>query len=273
MEEIFLNIIPTGSHPVCHVSQYDVGRQIKVNLFNGAAAYTLLAGDTLTLNILKPNGENVSVLLDSNTGLTYAYIVTEEIMCDVMGKNVCELRLKNGTKNIGTLNFYIDVEEAIAEVEPIPSNNNFVLFANGKWNEMDDYDLTISETGAENMEIIDGKLHFSDNTGFSIYNKNNKPFLIVISLENMGESNYFYLQSGRCVRGADAKKCMETGTDRYTNYNFTGYYNFDGAVKTHGISEDYADTQALFIAGADFFINQICVFPIINSYTISNTLN
>lgn len=120
MEEIFLNLIPTGNHPICHASQYDVGRQIKVNLFDGAVAYALQEGDSLVLDIKKPNAEIVSAELAVTIGEVYAYIVTMEQMCDIVGRNECELRLKNGTKNIGTLNFYIEVEEAVGEVEPLP---------------------------------------------------------------------------------------------------------------------------------------------------------
>jgi hypothetical protein len=120
MEEIFLNLIPTGNHPICHASQFDVGRQIKVNLFDGAVAYALQEGDSLVLDIKKPNAEIVSAELAITVGEVYAYIVTVEQMCDIVGRNECELRLKNGTKNIGTLNFYIEVEEAVGEVEPLP---------------------------------------------------------------------------------------------------------------------------------------------------------
>ena len=120
MEEIYLNLTPTGNHPVCHVSQYDVGRTIRVYLFDDVIAYALKEGDTLTLNIKKPNGENVSAMLAVVVGEVYSDIVTVEQMCDITGRNECELRLKNGTKNIGTLNFYIEVEEAVGEVEPLP---------------------------------------------------------------------------------------------------------------------------------------------------------
>ena len=120
MEEIFLNLIPTGVRPVCHASQYDVGRTIKVNLFEGSVAYALQEGDNLVLDIRKPNDEIVSAELSVTVGEVYAYIVTVEEMCDIVGRNTCELRLKNGTKDIGTLNFYIEVEEAVGEVEPLP---------------------------------------------------------------------------------------------------------------------------------------------------------
>lgn len=120
MEEIYLNLIPAGTHPVCHAKQYDEGRTIKANIFEGAMAYTFQEGDSLVINVLKPNGDNVTTNVDVNVGEAYAYIVTTEEMCNIVGKNECELRLKNGAKNIGTLNFFMDVEEAIAEAEPVP---------------------------------------------------------------------------------------------------------------------------------------------------------
>ena len=46
METIRLNLVPVGATPVCHAAQYDDGRQIKLELFNGAAAYQIQAGDT-----------------------------------------------------------------------------------------------------------------------------------------------------------------------------------------------------------------------------------
>lgn len=120
MEEIFLNLIPTGAHPICHASQHDVGRQIKVNLFDGNIAYALQEGDRLVLDIKKPDADIVSAELSVTVGETFAYIVTIEEMCDIVGKDTCELRLKNGTKDIGSLNFYIEIEEAVGEVEPLP---------------------------------------------------------------------------------------------------------------------------------------------------------
>lgn len=265
MEEIYLNITPTGNHPVCHVSQYDVGRQIKVNLFDDATAYALKSGDSLTLSILKPDGAKISASLNAVVGRTYSYIETEEEMCDIIGKNVCELRLKNGNKNIGTLNFFIMVEEAIADAEPLPSYDDFVLFANGKWNEVPNYDVTLSETGMEDMEIIDGILYFMQTTGFSVYAKDGHPFIVVVAMENAdfeAESDYFYMQSGRCVRGADARECQLSGTGRISYANFSGNYKFDGGIKSQGISSNYSDEQAVFISGNYICIKQICIFPI-----------
>lgn len=278
MEEIYLNITPTGNHPVCHVSQYDVGRQIKVNLFDDTIAYVLQSGDSLTLSILKPDGAKISAELDVVVGTTYSYIETAEEMCDIIGKNVCELRLKNGNKNIGTLNFFIMVEEAIADAEPLPTYDDFVLFANGKWNEIPNYDVTLSESGMEYMQIIDGILHFTNVTGFSIFAKDGHPFMVVVAMENVdfeAESDYFYMQSGRCVRGADARLCQISGTGRLSYSKFNGEYKFDGGVKLQWITDyyDFSEEQALFISGNNICIKQICVFPITNGYTVKTSEN
>lgn len=131
METICLNLTPTGARPVCHVSQYDVGRVIRVMLLDDSIPYIIQNGDTLIINILKPNGENVSESIEIIEGNTYADMITVEGMCDVSGRNICELRLQNGDKDIGTLNFYIDVEEYIGNggspTPPIPGVPDYFL--------------------------------------------------------------------------------------------------------------------------------------------------
>lgn len=120
METISLNLIPVGAMPVCHTSQSDVGREIQCDLYEGSLAYHLQEGDELTLNILKPDGNNVTAIIPSEAGNSFVVISTVDVMCDVVGRNLCELRIKNGDKNIGTLNFYMMVEETVGEVEPLP---------------------------------------------------------------------------------------------------------------------------------------------------------
>lgn len=120
METICLNLTPTGAHPVCHVSKCDVGRYIQVLLFDDDLPYTIKDGDSLTLQVLKPNHENVAISLNVTVGETHSYIVTEEEICDIAGRNLCELVLKNGEKNIGSLNFYMQVEEIVGDIEPLP---------------------------------------------------------------------------------------------------------------------------------------------------------
>lgn len=113
MEQINLNLIPSGIMPRCHVSQYDAGRVIKFNLFDGNTPYSIASGDTVTLNVRKPDNTIVTAAATATQGQTYVTIETTEQMCAVFGDNLCELNITNGGDSIGSLNFIMEVEEDV----------------------------------------------------------------------------------------------------------------------------------------------------------------
>ena len=106
MEIINLNLIPGEALPVCHASQYDDERTIRLNLFDGSSVYTLSSSDEVTLNVRKPDGNIVTAEI-THTQVSYVDITTTEQMTAVPGKSTCELTINT----IGTLNFILDVEE------------------------------------------------------------------------------------------------------------------------------------------------------------------
>lgn len=110
MENINLNLIPSGKPPVCHASQYDKLRSIRVNLFDGVTPYAIANGDTFELCVRKPDNTVVTVNVLVNAGLTYCIIYTSPQITAVKGVNICELKITNGGKIIGTLNFDMAVE-------------------------------------------------------------------------------------------------------------------------------------------------------------------
>lgn len=110
MEILNLNLIPGEALPVAHASQFDVGRTIRLNLFNGSSVYTLTSGDTVTFNAKKPDGTIISTPV-TNTQSTYVDITTTEQLTACYGKVECEI----GINTIGTLNFIIDVERGPKE--------------------------------------------------------------------------------------------------------------------------------------------------------------
>ena len=109
MEIIKLNLIPQGVNPTCHASQYDKGRVIRAELFDGVNPYTLSSSDSVSLSVRKPDNTLVTTQLE-NTESNYVDIVTTEQMCAVVGQNICEIRIINGSKDIGSLNFNMSVE-------------------------------------------------------------------------------------------------------------------------------------------------------------------
>ena len=110
METFNLNLIPSGTCPVCHVSQYDIGRQFRINLFEGSSVFTLDGTETLTVYVRKPDGNMVTESV-TNTSSTYVVIETTEQMTACDGANLCELRIEKGGNRIGTLNFVMECEK------------------------------------------------------------------------------------------------------------------------------------------------------------------
>lgn len=110
MESFNLNIIPGKDRPVCHASQYDIGRTIHVNLFEGFNVFTLDGTEVISISVRKPDG---NVVTDSvtNTSDSYVEFVTTEQMTACHGSNLCELKLEKGADVIGTMNFILEVEQ------------------------------------------------------------------------------------------------------------------------------------------------------------------
>lgn len=110
METINLDIIPGRTPPVCHASQFDDGRVIRFNLFEGGTAFTLDGSELLTFAVRKPDGNVVTVSV-TNTSDSYVDIVTTEQMCAVAGASLCELTIEKGAVTIGTTNVIMAVEK------------------------------------------------------------------------------------------------------------------------------------------------------------------
>lgn len=110
MESFNLNIIPGKDRPVCHASQFDIGRTIHVNLFEGFNVFTLDGTETISISVRKPDG-NVVTEAVTNTSDSYVEFVTTEQMTACSGSNLCELKLEKGADVIGTMNFILEVEQ------------------------------------------------------------------------------------------------------------------------------------------------------------------
>ena len=109
MEQIRLDIIPKGLMPVCHSSQYDKGRVIRLNLVDGLQGYTL-TDETVTLNVRKPDNNIVTAGVNVISGASYVDIVTTEQMTACEGENLCEIVITKGDVKIASLNFKMKVE-------------------------------------------------------------------------------------------------------------------------------------------------------------------
>lgn len=110
MEQLNLNLIPGNTLPVCHASQYDVGRIIRFNLFEGSTVYTLAETETAEVHIRKNDNTVVTAALTVAASQTYVDVVTTEQMTACAGSNLGEIQITSGGNIIGSLNFIMEVE-------------------------------------------------------------------------------------------------------------------------------------------------------------------
>ena len=108
-ERISLNIIPNGEMPVFHVSQFDVGRPIIIDLYNGDDAYTPASGVTFELHCRKVDDNIVTLDTYETDGNTITFASTEQL-CACSGDNLCEVAIMLDDLLMGTLNFILHVE-------------------------------------------------------------------------------------------------------------------------------------------------------------------
>lgn len=123
MEQINLNLIPGRARPVCHVSQNDVGRTIRLNLFEGSTVFSFASGDTAEVHVLKPDGTTVTASLTVTASQSYVDVVTTQEMDAVAGSNLCEIKITRSNSSLGSLNFVMEVEPdplSAGGDEPIP---------------------------------------------------------------------------------------------------------------------------------------------------------
>lgn len=122
MENFNLNMIPSGVSPVCHVSQYDNGRQIKIYLFSGTLPYEIASGDTITVNLRKPDNTIITASVAATQGNDYVILTTTEQMTAVVGETLGEIKITNGSTVIGSLNFVMLVERDVI-ADGVPSQS------------------------------------------------------------------------------------------------------------------------------------------------------
>lgn len=111
MQTIKLDLVPGKSVPICNASQFDVGRQTKIELTNNGQPFTLSGSETVTFVERKMDGCIVTAELTNNGG-TFVILETTEQMTAVAGACLCELQIEEGDVKIGTANFLMFIEDS-----------------------------------------------------------------------------------------------------------------------------------------------------------------
>lgn len=109
-QKIKLNLIPGGIIPVIYVSQYDAGRPLQFEIYDGQSAATIESGTTIKIRGTKADGHGVEYACTYSGNVVSAS--TTQQMTAAPGSMTCELRLTKNSAVIGTANFILEVEES-----------------------------------------------------------------------------------------------------------------------------------------------------------------
>ena len=108
MQIINLQITPNGVMPVVNASQYDYGRLVQFNLYDGASEYIPPEGTEIRVEGRKSDGNAFSYFV-TYVGNAVTVVLTQQ-MTALAEEVPCELRLSLNDEDIGTLNFTLAVE-------------------------------------------------------------------------------------------------------------------------------------------------------------------
>lgn len=111
-EVIKLNLIPDGDIKAFHVSQYEMGRDLTLEIYNGEDAFNL-ADFTISLEERKVDGKIVTLTPDTISSNIVTFKTTKQATA-CAGVNIATLKLVSGdTLEIHTLYFNIIVQRSV----------------------------------------------------------------------------------------------------------------------------------------------------------------
>lgn len=110
MENTLLNLIPSSYIPEVHLSQYDVGRELKFKLMDGNTEYSVPSGATVTVKATKPSG--LGFVVSGTFSGNIVTIVNTETMTNESGRFSAELSISSGATLLGTSNFIFNIERS-----------------------------------------------------------------------------------------------------------------------------------------------------------------
>lgn len=110
MENTLLNLVPASYLPEVHLSQYDVGRELKFTLKDGSSDYTVPSGAVVTVKATKPSG--LGFVVNATAEGSVVTLSNTETMTNENGRFPAELSITQGSTVIGTSNFIFNVERS-----------------------------------------------------------------------------------------------------------------------------------------------------------------
>lgn len=118
-----LDMIPGGVPLVVHVNQYDDDFTLVFQLYAREGTFTIAAGTTASIRGTKRDGNGYSVDAVLDTENQKVTVKGDQQMTAIAGQQTFELTLWNGTQQLNTANFILEVERAALDKDTLPSGS------------------------------------------------------------------------------------------------------------------------------------------------------
>lgn len=133
MQTVQLNLTPSGVPPVTHASQYDTGRKLVFEIYEGSATVSIPSSAVVTVQGTKPDNKSFSYDSKSQpeqvsfSGDTVTVTTTQQ-MTAIAGTTPCEIKIVDNGTSLGTLNFYLEVEKNTYPDDDLESHSDLQAY-------------------------------------------------------------------------------------------------------------------------------------------------
>ena len=133
MQTVQLNLTPSGVPPVTHASQYDTGRKLLFEIYEGSATVSIPSSAIVTVQGTKPDNKSFSYDSKSQpeqvsfSGDTVTVTTTQQ-MTAIAGTTPCEIKIADNGTSLGTLNFYLEVEKNTYPDDDLESHSDLQAY-------------------------------------------------------------------------------------------------------------------------------------------------
>lgn len=133
MQTVQLNLTPSGVPPVAHASQYDTGRKLVFEIYEGSATVSIPSSAVVTVQGTKPDNKSFSYDSKSQPEQVsfsgdMVTVSTTQQMTAIAGTTPCEIKIVDNGTSLGTLNFYLEVEKNTYPDDDLESHSDLQAF-------------------------------------------------------------------------------------------------------------------------------------------------
>ena len=260
-QNLKLNLVPGGSLPVLHASQYDSGYDVHFTLYSGGSIFEIPDDVSIRFEMTKRDNFGYSTGVEKSNLIGQCYLWMQEQMTAVTGNQTCELVLTNTAgRRIGTANFILCVERAALDKDTVISQSQ-INYANQVLNKLgtvDAYKEQLDAQGAKVAQVASDlatEVSARSDTDASLQSQINQlvaptgeaPSAAEVQNARVGANGTTYTTLGDAIRGQVTDTNNRVGTVEKTVFSvpasYPGIVSADGWTLGSGVRPSDGVTQ------------------------------